>query len=253
MSTREDYRPIDRHTAELLLGGDPAARRAHRRLGELLAAVTAPAGRRELAGEDAALAAFVAAQLAPPPRPRRTEMLKSTLAKLLTVKMAATLVALGGAGGMALAASTGTLPGPLHRPAPSMPADGSLSTRPHSSGVPAARPGFPPPTADLFELCREYSAQSGAEREPALADPHFGALVKQAGRQDRAGVDHFCADLRKPPPSPSGSGSGSPTGNPSGKPPVRPSARPGSGDTGSAGPRPGELPSGSSNPSRAAR
>ena len=174
-------------------------------------------------------------------------MLKSTLAKLLTVKVAATVVALGGAGGVALAAGTGTLPGPLHKPGTHFSADASHKPRPHPSGSSSVRPSFPPPPFDLFDLCRKWESRPGDGRKHALDEPEFGKLVNQAGRKDRDRVDHFCADLHKARPS------GSPSVSPSGKPPVRPTSRPDATPTGDSGPRPGDLPSGSPNPSRAGR
>lgn len=244
MSNHEDHRPLDRDTAELLLSGDPAARHAHARLGAVLAAAAAPTGRTP-AGEDAAVAAFAAAQ-ADSARPRRTSMLKTTLAKLLTVKVAAACVALGGAGGVALAASTGALPTPLHQPAHHASADASHSARPHPSGTPSDQPSRPAPPADLLKLCQKWTARPGDERARALDEAEFGNLVKGAGRKDRDRVQHFCDDLRdKPKPS----GSASAGAGVSAKPGPRPSgsARPsGSGDS---GPRPSDLPSGSPRPS----
>ena len=235
MSTHEDHRPLDRRTAELLLGGDPSALR-HHRVGGLLAAASAPAGGRELAGEDAATAAFVAADPTVSPRPRRIDMLKSTLAKLLTVKVAATVVALGGAGGVALAANAGTLPGPLHKAAPHVSADASHEPRPHPSGSAWVRPSLPPPPGDLLKLCQKYEGHRAEDRRHALDEPEFGNLVKQAGgRKDRNRVDHFCAGLHKP--------------HSSGKPSAHPSGRP----SGNPGPRPGDLPSVQPNPSRSTR
>jgi hypothetical protein len=244
MSTHEHYRPIDLETAEQLFAGDPSTRRAHPRLDAVLTAASAPARVRELAGEDAALAAFTAARLASPHHPRRIEMLKTTLAKLLTVKVAAICVALGGAGGVALAAGTGALPGPLHKPAAQASGDASYPAKPSPSGQPSARPGNGSP-ADLFDLCRRYSSRAGDGRRHALDEPEFGNLVSQAGRKDRDRVDHFCVDLRKP------RASGSPSS--SGKPPARSSSRPDDGAPGNSGQRPGDLPSGSPDSDRAGR
>jgi len=115
MSTNR--RRIARATAEQLLRGasaggldarDPLLRR--------LAAATAPPFPDEFVGEREALAGFRAAHLDPSLRPRRPSMIKTTLAKLLTVKAVAVLAGLS-VGGVALAASTGTLPHPLdHNP-----------------------------------------------------------------------------------------------------------------------------------------
>jgi hypothetical protein len=73
-----------------------------------LASAAAPAADEELAGEEAAVAAFRRARLGPAPRRR------PLLARVLTVKAAVALALSATAvGGVALAAGTGTLPGPL--------------------------------------------------------------------------------------------------------------------------------------------
>jgi hypothetical protein len=256
MSNHEESRPVDRETAERLLRGDLAIGAGNHRLDGLLAAAAAPAFSRELAGEEAAVAAFEAAQLASPQSPRRISMLKSTLAKLLTVKVAAACIAVGGAGGVALAASTGNLPGPLHKPAAHESADPSHSPAPHPSGSPSARPSFPAPPADLLKLCAKYEAHPGDKRKDDLEKPEFDKLVKGAGRKDRDRVDHFCGDLRRVKPSgtpPSGFPSGFPTDSPSGKPQEHQSGQPAGGASGKPGPRPGDLPSGQPVPTPSGR
>ncbi|SMD27496.1 hypothetical protein [Kibdelosporangium aridum] len=106
-------RRIDRQTAERLLRGGHVRAQAggSDALSDLLAAASAPPREGELAGEQAALAAFRAARLASVPRPRRRWMLtKTALTKLLTVKIAATAVTAVAVGGVAVAAATGNLP-----------------------------------------------------------------------------------------------------------------------------------------------
>ncbi|GIM93780.1 hypothetical protein [Paractinoplanes toevensis] len=238
MSIHEDHHPLDRDTAELLLR-DPAARRAHP-VGALLAAASAPATGRHLAGEDAAAMAFTAAHLTSP-RSRRIQMLKTTLAKLLTVKVAAAVAALG-AGGVALAAGTGTLPGPLHKPAgppaSSVAAEASHPARPKST-TPSARPSHSLAPADLAKLCARWTARPGDQRKGALDEPEFGNLVREAGRKDRDRVDHFCTDLRRP--------------QTSGKPEVRTSGSVRPSGSGKPGPRPADHPSGTPNSTRSGR
>lgn len=127
MSTRENppQRPTaaDDLLAEQALG--PAELAALR---EVLRAAQTPAAPGELRGEAAALAAFRAARaaspaVAPDVTPAVTPAVmpgvapdrpgRRRVATLISVKAAAALVALTGMGGVALAASTGTLPGPL--------------------------------------------------------------------------------------------------------------------------------------------
>ena len=102
---------IDRRAAEHLLAGRPAGH-ATRPLAAALRAAAAPAHPDELSGERAAMAAFAAAHLDPVPEPRRPSMLKSTLAKILTVKAAVILAAAAGTGGVVLASTSGVLPAP---------------------------------------------------------------------------------------------------------------------------------------------
>ncbi|PZF86176.1 hypothetical protein C1I93_28045 [Micromonospora endophytica] len=94
---------MDRDTAERLLDGDPVALSRAGRLAVPLRAARGPIRPDELAGEQAALAAFVAAaDLTRRPAPRREPMLKIFLTKLLTAK-AASVIAATGLGGVALA------------------------------------------------------------------------------------------------------------------------------------------------------
>ncbi|WP_030441583.1 hypothetical protein [Actinoplanes subtropicus] len=235
MSIHEDHRPLDRDAAELLLSGDPAARAAHPWLGAVLAAAGSPGAGAALPGEDAAVAAFAAAHT-PSVRPRRISVLKTTLAKLLTVKVAgACLAVVGGAGGVALAASNGALPVlPHHDKAPHhAPASGSPSSHPHPSGTPSARPSHSFSPADFAKLCQKWDARPGHSQD----DPDFGDLVKRAGRDH---IDRFCTDLRKPHPSGSFSFPGLPHPQPSGSASPHGSGQP--------GPRPSSLPSGSTRP-----
>src|SRR5581483_589197 len=103
MSTNEGHR-LDRAAAERLLADPTAAGTGQPRLAALLAAVAAPPARAALQpGEAAALAAFRAAHRDPAPQPRRLSMLKTSLAKLLTVKLGVICAAVLGLGGVAVA------------------------------------------------------------------------------------------------------------------------------------------------------
>jgi hypothetical protein len=239
MSIHEDHRPLDRDAAELLLSGDPAARAAHPWLGAVLAAAGSPGAGAALPGEDAAVAAFAAAP-SPSIRPRRISVLKTTLAKLLTVKVAGVCLAVaGGAGGVALAASNGALPTPLHKAPHHAPAGASHSSRPHPSGTPSARPSHSFPPADFAKLCQRWAARPDHSPD----DPDFGDLVKKAGRDH---IDRFCADLRKP--RPSGSVSGLPFPQPSGSAHPQPSGSVSPHGSGQPGPRPSSPPRESTKP-----
>ena len=182
-----DKRPrrIDRFTAEQLLSGNPAARRgAPEELVALLTDAVRPAAAEELAGEPAVLAAFRAAQVTPVHHPRRRHMIKTAMAKLLTVKAAA-VVAATAAGGVALAAGTGTLPDSLGVGDHAKPsAHASPSEQPRGKGS---------PSPSLIGLCRAYQAGAGDNPGKALENPAFRALVDAAGDTDK--VTSYCTTL----------------------------------------------------------
>ncbi|MET8764600.1 hypothetical protein [Lentzea sp. NPDC004782] len=194
MSTDRSRR-IDRPTAEQLLRGAPAP--GHDRLSDLLAAASAPARDRELAGEQVAVAAFRDARLATAPQRRRPRMLKIALANLLSVKIAGAAALT--AGGIALAAATGTLPG-QHREEPTTPVNTNVvsttsATGPATSKAQEKKPddNNPSPSPSLKGLCQAYTAGAGSEHGKAHDNPAFSALVTAAGGADR--VPAFCADL----------------------------------------------------------
>ncbi len=198
---------MDAETAEQLLRGHPTARRDSPGLAERLAAVSVGAFPGELAGEHAAVAAFLAAPGAyPAPQPRSKFMIKSAvIAKLLTLKAAAVAVAAVSAGGVALAASTGVLPNPLAPQNPGHSAPGPD----HTNGSNAT------PSPSLEGLCTAYLAGAGADHGKALENPAFTALVTAAGGAD--GVDAFCEGLGVTAPG-SDRGEGAASDHPTGKP-----------------------------------
>jgi hypothetical protein len=190
MSTQPPRR-INQDTAEQLLAGDPAALHRVGGLAVPLRAARGPVHPDELAGEQAALAAFqAAADLTPVPQPRRLSMLKIALAKLLTVKAAA-IIAASGVGGVALAASTGVLPNPLVDTPASPPATHALATpttTPSHPGAPGAAAGSPSPS--LLGLCQAHAAGAAANPGKALDNPAFTVLITAAGGADH--VEEYC-------------------------------------------------------------
>src|SRR5579863_5561020 len=109
MNTRHSSR-ITRPSAEHLLDGRAGSTDlAQDPLVRVLAAATAPGREAELGGEAAAVAAFEAHHLSPVSIHRRGQMIKSPLAKLLTVKALAAALAVCVTGGVAVAAGTGAL------------------------------------------------------------------------------------------------------------------------------------------------
>lgn len=216
-------RRISRRTAERLLDGTPLdTRTAHLEpLADLLDAAAGSARPAELAGEQAAVAAFQAARLAPVPQPRRRSMIKTTLAKLLTVKVAAVAATAVAAGGVAVAAATGHLPtqsgGGAGPPAGSgISMTSTLLPAAHPASRPAAasgRNGAPgaTPSPSLVGLCHAYDAGAG-DHGKVLANPAFTVLVDTAGGKDR--VSAYCAKLLAQPSGSAPSGRPHPTGGP---------------------------------------
>lgn len=186
---------ISRRDAERLLTGGAVVTDATRPLAALLRAASVPAHPAELSGERAVLAAFEeAAQLAPVPSPRRHNVLKSTLAKILTVKVAALVATAAGTSGVVLAATSGVLL-PGDKPSDPRPADHppAIHSSAHSpAGTPrdeAPRSGQAP-SPSPHGLCNAYQADKRDDPGKALDSPAFRALVTAAGGRDN--VDDYC-------------------------------------------------------------
>ncbi|MEV7772762.1 hypothetical protein [Kitasatospora sp. NPDC086791] len=165
MSTNRSRR-IDRDAAEQLLGGAVAAPSAGQeasltgpdggpgQLARVLAAAAAPATAGELAGEEAALAAFREASLTPAPvvtPVRRRPMATAALARAFSTKAVAVVLGATALCGVAVAAGTGTLPSALGggptEPEHALAAQGGASgTSPGASAArsPAAGAPFAP-------------------------------------------------------------------------------------------------------------
>ncbi|NUR50139.1 MAG: hypothetical protein HOV71_18600 [Hamadaea sp.] len=191
-------------------------------LADLLAAAAAPAHPGELAGRRATAEAFRAHRDAVP-QPRRRSMLKTALAKALTVKAAA-IAAVAVGGGVALAATTGVLPNPLNG-ATGKPSASRSAKPSHSPGAKGS------PSPNLEGLCKAYAAKPDGERGKALESPAFQALVTAAGGLDK--VTDYCVTLL-PSAKPTGPGAkpstptgGKPSTKPSGVPTVKPTDHPG--------------------------
>ncbi|AEH08087.1 MULTISPECIES: hypothetical protein [Protofrankia] len=197
------YRPrrIDREDAERMLRGvpvDPTAGSGP--LAGLLAAVAAPARADELAGEEAAVAAFREARLVPVNQLRREPMIKIALAKLLTVKIAVAAVAATTVGGVAVAASTGALSSPgEHEAAAGITTSASAQAADPSAHVPDAGAIAP---AALPALCHTYTAAAAEHPDrsgKALDEPTFSPLIAAAGGKGK--VAAYCGEILKVPAS----------------------------------------------------
>jgi len=108
-------------------------------------------------------------------------MLKTALAKTLTVKAAAIAAVVVG-GGVAVAAGTGALPNPLGKPAAS-----------HSAKPDHANSAKGSPSPSLEGLCKAYAAKPDGERGKALESSAFQALITAAGGLDK--VADYCTTL----------------------------------------------------------
>ncbi len=134
-------RRLSRTAVEDLLDGSAGPQP----LCQLLAAARGPATASELAGEAVARAAFAAAATTPSlvsHAPRRPSPRKASLATLLTAKALVAVAVTTTAGGVALAAATGSLP-MISPPAahPATPAGPSQDATDQGPGVPAEGPG----------------------------------------------------------------------------------------------------------------
>jgi hypothetical protein len=141
-------------------------------------------------------------------------MIKTTLAKLATLKAAAILAATS-AGGVALAATTGVLPNPLTEDPPAS----------HSTPD-GDHPGQGTPSPSLNGLCTAFLAGAGAEHGKALDSPAFTALITAAGGEDA--VESFCVTLVATAPGHASTDhpTGPPTDRPGDTPPPHPTGPP---------------------------
>ena len=105
------------------------------------------------------------------------------ITKLLTLKLAVGAATVVAAGGVAFAASNGSLPNPLADQGKSHSSIGGATTAPEGS-----------PSPSLVGLCKAYEAKVGSNAHgKALDSPAFQALVKAAGGKDK--VTAYCTDL----------------------------------------------------------
>jgi hypothetical protein len=209
-------RPIPGVVLDRLLDGDFAEHPtpAVTVLAALLAAAAAPASGRELAGQKAAVAAFVRERDAGGHRHSAARR-RSMLATLLGTKLAAAAAAGAvGFGGLAAAAYAGALPAPIQdfahqtvgAPAASTDHSGAASQGPaHENGsageqATAGQSGQPvgpdatgPSKHGLCTAFAEEKAENGSVDAKSVA---FQAVANAAGGADN--IDEFCADVNPP-------------------------------------------------------
>ncbi|MFJ7912150.1 hypothetical protein [Kitasatospora sp. NPDC096204] len=206
MSTNRSRR-IDRDAAEQLLGGAVGGPSAGQdasltgpdggpgQLARVLAAAAAPATAEELAGEEAALAAFRKASLAPDPTVtpvRRRSMATAALARAFSTKATAVVLGTTALCGVAVAAGTGNLPSPLGG-GPSVPErrlageDAAGGPVPGSSAVgPSA--GVAPFGAVTSGSARPSGGSSGGPQAVVPSDPRTPGNPSAEGRGLRTAV-----------------------------------------------------------------
>jgi hypothetical protein len=190
----ERWEPLDRDTAEGLLGGDFATGfRGVASLASLLASAASAPQAHELAGEDAAMLLFREAQR------ERSHRRISFWRRVVTFKVLAAVTAVT-AGGLAFASSTGMLPAPFSivQPPPNVsPSDDDRTPRPANSPHANQLTPWPSGSAESTEfisgLCHAYLAKPPEERGKALDSPSFAQLIVLAGGANK--VDGYCAGL----------------------------------------------------------
>ncbi|MEU5908631.1 hypothetical protein ABZ780_30230 [Micromonospora sp. NPDC047467] len=209
-------------------------------LARLLAAAAAPARPGELAGEEAALAAFRAARAsaAAPSvarRPRRRRLTTGALAWIGALAVTATAgAAFAAAAGLDLApdpepptpTSAPPTSGGTETTPPAAPSRSAPSTRPSGTpSTPATPPAGAAPNGQLRGLCRAWQAKKPAQRDKALRTPAFQRLVEAAG--GAGAIEAYCQRLvpeAKPGPAkPAPSAEPSESSNPPGSAKVKPS------------------------------
>lgn len=226
---------IGRGTAEqLILRGPAISSSAPEPLWTVLAAAAAPGRYDELAGEQAAVAAFREARLATALNARRPSMIQTALAKLLTVKIAAATIAATTLGGVALAAGTGALPTPgdqdkAPKPTQSKELVGSRGGASPSTSPKAEKPSTGTPSPSMVGLCKAYTAHPMDSRGKALESAAFTALVTAAG--GGAKVGGYCTTVLAAASASPKAPTGKPTDTPADKPTDKATAKPTDGPT----------------------
>ncbi|MFF0318724.1 hypothetical protein ACFYPH_29295 [Micromonospora sp. NPDC005252] len=175
-------------------------------LARLLAAAAGPARPGELAGEEAALAAFRAARAAAPEpaaarRPRSRRLTTSALAWIGALAATATAGAAFAAAGLDRAPDP-VPPAPSSAPPTASDPAATAATTPTAPSR-SASPGPPSPTGtptvgsapngQLHGLCRAWRAGKPEKREKKLRTPAFQRLVEAAGGV--AAVEEYCQRL----------------------------------------------------------
>lgn len=265
-------RPLSRRDAERILA---APAESGRPVGESLEALRAPGTDAELRREDAAVAAFHVARLAPAPSTRSAGSLTAPRAAAVRAVVATGLVVAVTSGGFALAA-TGHLP-VLPDLASDTATEAVASSRTSATQTPSATPtrssggsssesgddasddsgddtgtGAPSagatssgtatetataPTPDLAGLCRAFQAHDRSGHGNSLASAAFTALATAAGGEGAIAI--YCVTLVGEPPA-----TGRPTSLPTQAATGKPSAKPTQAATGKPTAKPSHAATG---------
>lgn len=168
-------------------------------------------------------------------------MSQFALAKFLTLKAGAAVVAVTATGGVAVAAATGSLPHPLTG------ANATASSHAPAKSSEAADRGKTPgdaksaPSPSLVGLCHAFTAGAGDNPGKALENPAFRALITTAGGREK--VAAYCDTLlaaEKAGPSRAARPTATPS-HPAGRPDARPTS---DGGTGTHAAEPDHKPTG---------
>ncbi|MGN6299972.1 MAG: hypothetical protein ACTHN8_02650 [Angustibacter sp.] len=280
---RDDHElPIDPWTLEGLLADErpsvDAAAPGTSALADLVAAARRPAHDSELVGEDAAVAAFVAARdgaSSTRTRHRRKSVLSTLIGSKLALAAAAGAVTLGG---VSAAAFTGSLPDAAQSFAHDVigaPAAGDSDTADSSdvaetpdedatetatatqtatatdepTSSPSATPVGPDATGPAaFGLCTAYTAQVRSGHTPDASSPAFRNLATAAGGADN--IAAYCGTVTAP-----GKSGDRPTGSPTSNPGSthKPTKAPATHPTGSPTSHPGATDEPTDQPTDQAR
>jgi len=210
MSTSSERR-IGTRAAEDLLNGASVGGHAH--LGAVLRAAARPGHSCELAGRHQAIAEFQCRRRRAPWSPQRPPRFTALAVKLVTLKAAAAAALFVGAGGIAVAASTGVLPEPLYRHSTPTTSAGHAASTHRSAPSPYPSVGAAP-SVSLVGLCHAYTAGAGAAQGKSLDNPRFRSLVTAADGKEH--VNAYCdkllgAQTPRPKPGRSGHASGGPS------------------------------------------
>jgi hypothetical protein len=237
-------------TAKRLLGGDPdgglnslVRNDKQAALAQFLAAATRPGTASELRGESAARAVFISLATThplPDEAPRSTPMRARTLSRIVIAKAVVALTLTAGAGGVALATTSTSLPvEDTETVASTTAAPPTAAIDVHipdeaderdttGSDEASADPADANGSRGLTGLCRAWVAGADSNGKRAT-NPAFSRLTAAAGGDDltaaaggdaMAAVDGFCATLAAKQPT-----EGQPTTTPTATP--EPTAKPG--------------------------